>query len=71
MDPAPAGTDQVTEVDWPAVVPVTVAVKGTAPPVMVEALVGDTLTAMTGAAVTLTVAMPDLVESATLVAMTV
>ena len=68
--PAPAGTDQVAAVDWPAVVPVTVARKVTVPPVRMEAVAGVTLTAMTGAAVTVTVADPLLVASAALVATT-
>ena len=70
MEPEPAGTDQVAAVDWPEVVPVTVALKVTVPPVRMEAVAGVTPTAMTGAAVTMTVAVavPDGV--ATLVAVT-
>ena len=70
MVPEPEGTDQVAAVDWPEVVPVTVALKVTVPPVRMEAVAGATLTAMTGAAVTVTVAVavPDGV--ATLVAVT-
>ena len=55
VPPPPSWTDQVTAVDWPAVVPVTVAVKLREPPVVVEALDGTMSTAMTGAAPTTTV----------------
>ena len=51
-------------------VPVTVAVKVSAPPVVVEALDGTMLTAMTGAAPTTTVAVSVCEGSATLVATT-
>src|SRR5512137_3030266 len=70
MEPAPAGTDQVTAVDCPAVVPETVAEKVRVPPVVMEAVAGDTLTVTTGATVTVTVADPLLVVSAALVATT-
>src|SRR5215468_11990032 len=58
--PPPASwTLQVTAVDWPAVVPLTVAVNETVPPVVVEAEGGEIETEMTGAAVTVTVAVLD------------
>jgi hypothetical protein len=69
MEPAPEGTDQVAAVDWPAVVPETVAAKVRVPPVVVVAVAGETLTVTTGTgAVTVTVAVPILVGAATLVA---
>jgi hypothetical protein len=60
----------VADVDWPAVVPVTVALKVTVPPVRREAVEGVTLTAMTGAAVTVTVAVAVPGGVATLLAVT-
>jgi len=60
----------VTAVDWPAVVPVTVALNVSEPPVVVDALDGTMLTATTGAAPTTTVAVSDREGSATLVATT-
>jgi hypothetical protein len=56
-------------VDWPAVVPLTVAVKLAVPPGESETLGGATLTEMAGAE-TETVAVADLLESAALVART-
>jgi hypothetical protein len=70
MVPDPAGTDQVTATDSPAVVPVTVALKVVVPPVRTEAEDGVTLTTCGGGAVTVTVADPLLVVSAALVATT-
>ena len=64
--PPPLATDQVTAV---LVVPVTVAVNCTVPPVATEVLLGLTLTVIAGGVVlTVTVALPFLLESATLVA---
>jgi len=57
-------------VDWPPVVPLTVAVKATVPPVVVEALAGATVTEIWTAWVTVTVAVALLEGSATLVATT-
>ena len=48
MEPAPAGTDQVTATDSPAVVPATVALKVVVPPVRTEAEDGVTLTTCGG-----------------------
>jgi hypothetical protein len=49
----------VTAVDWPLTVPVTVAVKDIVPPGLTEALPGDTETAITAEAVTVTVAIAE------------
>ncbi len=68
MPPPLSWTDQVTAVDWPEVVPVTVAVKVSVPRISVEAVRGETVTAMFG--LTVTVAVSFLVGSATLVATT-
>ena len=65
--PPPLATDQLTAV---LVVPVTVAVNCTVPPVVTEVLLGLMLTLIAGA-VTVTLALADLVESAALVAFTV
>ena len=70
VPPPPSWTDQVTPVGWPAVVPVTVALNVREPPVVVEALDGTMLTAMTWASPTTTVAASVRVGSATLVAIT-
>jgi hypothetical protein len=67
---APSCTDQVTAVDWPLTVPVTVAVKDIVPPGLTEALPGETETAITAEAVTVTVAVAEREGSATLVATT-
>ena len=69
--PEPAGTDQVTAVDSPAVVPVTVALKVYVPPVNTDAALGVTVTTWGGGGVTVTEAVPLLVTSAALVATTV
>lgn len=71
MVPAPAGTDQVTAADSPAVVPVTVAAKVVVPPGSNEAVPGVTLTTCAGGGVTVIEALPAFVASATLVATTV
>jgi len=70
--PPPAScTLQVTAVDWPAVVPMTVAANETVPPVVVDADAGEIETEMTGGPdVTVTVAVFDLVVSATAFAIT-
>ncbi len=60
----------MTAVDWPAPVPLTVAVKVVEPPGLTAVLAGETETAMTGGAVTVTVALPEREGSATLVATT-
>lgn len=52
-------------------VPLTLAVNCWVPPVCNDAEFGETVTVTTGAAVTVTWADPDLVESAALVAVTV
>lgn len=70
MVPEPAGTDQATDVDCPAVVPVTLALKVTLAPVRMDVVAGVTVTAMTGAAVTVTLAVPVPGGVATLVAVT-
>ena len=70
MPPPDSWTDQVTAVDWPAVVPVTVAVKAAVPPTRRVAVPGDTETATTGVAVTEMVAVAVFDGSATLVART-
>jgi hypothetical protein len=70
LPPPDSCTDQVTRVDWPELVPVTVAVKLTVPPVVVEALGGAMLTEIAAGWVTVTVAVALLVVSATLVATT-
>jgi len=67
---APSWIDQLTAVDWPPLVPVTEAVKLTVPPAGVEAEPGATETVMSGAAVTVTVAVEVFEVSATLVATT-
>ena len=64
----PPVADQVTAV---LVDPLTVALNCAVPPVVTEAVVGATLTLTTTGAVTVTVALADLVESAALVAFTV
>ena len=56
--------------DWPPVVPVTVAVKVTVPPVVVEAVAGAIVTEIAAGWVTVTVAVALLEGSATLVATT-
>src|SRR5512138_1149211 len=66
---APSCTDQLTAVDWPGSVPVTTAVNAIVPPGDVCATAGEMATAIAGR-VTVTVALPDLVGSAALVAMT-
>ena len=67
---APSCTDQVTAVDWPPLVPETVAEKLMVPPVVTLALAGVTLTEIWAAAVTVTVAVAVFDGSATLVATT-
>jgi len=64
----PAVADQFTAV---LLLPVTVAVNCCVPLLNIEADTGEIVTATTGAALTVTVADADLVESATLVALTV
>jgi hypothetical protein len=64
----PPVADQVTAV---LELPVTVAVNCCVPPVNSEADVGLIVTATTGGGVTVTVAVANLLESATLVARTV
>ena len=68
--PPPLATDQVTAV---LVVPLTVAVNCTVPLVVTEVLLGVmlTLTVASAGAATDTVALPVLLESAALVAVTV
>jgi hypothetical protein len=51
-------------------VPVTVAEKVAVPPGLTDTLAGDTDTVMAGGAVTVTTALPEREESATLVAST-
>src|SRR5215468_5253560 len=70
--PPPASwTLQVTAVDWPAVVPITVAVNEIVPPVVVDAEAGEIETEMTGGpGVTVTVAVFDFEVSATDFALT-
>ena len=68
VPPADSCTDQVTAVDWPPVVPVTVALKTTVPPAFVVAVAGAMETAMLG--ITVTVALACFELSATLVATT-
>ena len=70
LPPADSWTVQVTAVDWPAVVPVTVAVKAMVPPTTVLAGSGEIETVMTGVAVTVTVAVALFEGSATLFATT-
>ncbi len=70
MPPPASWTDQVTAVDWPEVVPVTVAVKATVPPTRMVTGSGEMETVTTGFAVTTTVPVAFLVGSATLVATT-
>ena len=70
LPPPDSWTDQLTAVDWPVVVPETVAVKLSDPPVRVEALDGTMATATTGASSTTTVAVSNAEGTATLVAMT-
>ena len=60
----------MTAVDWPLVVPLTVALNCRVPPVVVEALAGEMETVTTGVAVTATVATSWAEGSATLVATT-
>jgi len=55
-------------VDWPLVVPLTVALNAIVPPVVVEAFFGNKFTVMTGITVTVAVSLLDV--SATLVATT-
>jgi len=64
----PAVADQVTPV---LLLPVTVAVNCCVPLLNIEAETGEIVTATTGAVLTVTFADADLVESATLVALTV
>jgi hypothetical protein len=64
----PPLADQATEV---LLLPVTVAANCCVPPVLIVAEVGLIDTATTGAAVTVTLAAADFVESAALVALTV
>jgi hypothetical protein len=52
-------------------VPATVALNWTVPPVITEAVTGETVTEVTTGADTVTVAVPDLAVLATLVAVTV
>ena len=66
---APSWTDQLTAVDWPPRVPVTVALKLAVPRACTEVLAGETETPIAGA-VTVTVALPARVASATLRATT-
>src|SRR6201989_767925 len=70
MEPPPLSRmDQVTAVDWPGLVPVTVAENERAPLTVVDAEAGETVTEMfAGGAETVTVACPDFDGSATLVA---
>jgi hypothetical protein len=63
---APSCTDQVTVVDCPGAAPVTVAVKLSPPPGVVDALAGMIATTMFGTAVTSTVATSVWNGSATL-----
>jgi hypothetical protein len=72
MVPPPLSrTDQLTALDWPPDVPDTVAAKRTVAPVVVLTVAGLTETEIPGAAPeTVTVASPDRVRSATLVATT-
>jgi hypothetical protein len=65
----PSWTDQVTEVDWPALVPVTAAVNVSEPPGAVSGTCGVTETAITSGS-TATVAVSELAGSSTLVATT-
>ena len=64
----PAVADQFTAV---LLLPVTVALNCCVPLLNIEAETGEIVTATTGSALTVTVADADLVESATLVALTV
>jgi len=64
----PAEADQLTAV---LLLPVTLAVNCWVPLLNIEADTGEIVTATTGAALTVTFADADLVESATLVALTV
>jgi len=57
-------------VDWPVVVPVTVALKASVPPTRVVAVPGEIETVTEGVAVTKTVAVAPFEGSATLVATT-
>ena len=68
MPPPASCTDQVTPVDWPDTVPVTIAENASEPPVVVAAIIGVTATAMSGT--TVTVAASLLVGTARLVATT-
>ena len=70
VPPPDSWTDQVTAVDWPAVVPVTVAVNVAVPPTRTVAVPGDRDTATTGVLVTEMVAVALFDGSATLVATT-
>ena len=70
MPPPDSWTDQVTAVDCPLEVPLTVAVKATAPSVTVATVAGATDTEMLGVWVTVTVAWALFEGSAALVATT-
>jgi len=67
-DTVPAEADQFTAV---LLLPLTLAVNCCVPLLNIEADTGEIVTATTGAALTVTFADADLVESATLVALTV
>ena len=69
VPPAASCTDQVTAVDCPLLVPLTVAVNLTVEPLGVDAVLGEMDTAITSG-VTVTVALRLLDGYATLVAMT-
>src|SRR5882672_6073990 len=67
---APSCTDQVTAVDWPAVVPATTAVNERVPPGVVSVACGETATDTPPPAATVTVAVSVLEGSAMLAATT-
>src|SRR6267142_889328 len=70
LPPPDSCTLQVTAVDWFPLVPLTVAVNGSDPPVTTEALRGMTATEMPPEALTVTVALSVLEGSAMLAATT-